>query len=49
MGIHYEGWSRMDTVSFFSNYGITDAETIGRIYDLIIGSPGNYLNIISVT
>ena len=43
MGIHYEGWSRMDTVSFFSNYGITDAETIGRIYDLIIGSPGNYL------
>lgn len=43
MGIHYEGWSRMDTVSFFSNYGITDAETIERIYDLIIGSPGNYL------
>ena len=43
MGIHYEGWSRIDTVSFFSNYGITDAETIGRIYDLIIGSPGNYL------
>ena len=43
MGIHYEGWSRMDTVSFFSNYGITDAATVGRIYDLIIGSPGNYL------
>ena len=43
MGIHYEGWSRMDTVAFFSNYGITDAETIERIYELIIGSPGNYL------
>lgn len=43
MGIHYEGWSRMDTVEFFSNYGITDAETIERIYELIIGSPGNYL------
>lgn len=43
MGIHYEGWSRMDTVSFFSNYGITDAATVGWIYDLIIGSPGNYL------
>ena len=43
MGIHYEGWSRMDTFAFFSNYGITDAETIERIYELIIGSPGNYL------
>lgn len=43
MGIHYEGWSRMDTVSFFSTYGITDAETIEHIYELIIGSPGNYL------
>ena len=21
MGIHYDGWSRMDTVAFFSNYG----------------------------
>ena len=41
--IHYEGWSRMDTVAFFSNYGITDSETIERIYELIIGSPGNYL------
>lgn len=43
MGIHYEGWSRMDTISFFSSYGITDAAVVERIYDLIIGSPGNYL------
>lgn len=43
MGIHYEGWSRMDTVAFFSNYGITDSEMIEMIYELIIGSPGNYL------
>lgn len=43
MGIHYEGWSRMDTIAFFSNYGITDAETVERIYELIIGSPANYL------
>lgn len=43
MGIHYEGWSRMDTVSFFANYGITDAEAVDRIYELIIGSPANYL------
>lgn len=43
IGIHYEGWGRMDTFSFFSNYGITDSDTVNRIYDLIIGSPGNYL------
>ena len=43
MGIHYEGWSRMDTASFFSSYGITDSETVEQIYELIIGSPGNYL------
>lgn len=33
----------MDTVSFFSSYGIADAETVDQIYELIIGSPGNYL------
>ena len=43
MGIHYDGWSRIDTVSFFKNYGIKDDKTIERIYELIIGSPGNYL------
>ncbi|MDU7707041.1 MAG: DUF885 domain-containing protein [Clostridium sp.] len=43
MGIHYDGWSRIDTVAFFKNYGIKDAKTIERIYELIIGSPGNYL------
>lgn len=43
IGIHYDGWSRMDTIDFFSNYGITDAETVDEIYELIIGSPANYL------
>lgn len=43
LGIHYEGWSREDTAAFFANYGIKDAETTERIYELIIGSPGNYL------
>ena len=43
MGIHYDGWSRIDTVAFFKNYGIKDAKTIECIYELIIGSPGNYL------
>lgn len=43
MGIHYEGWSRMDTVEFYARYGIKDAEMVDKIYDLILGSPGNYL------
>lgn len=43
MGIHYEGWDRMDTIAFFKNYGITDPEAVETIYELIIGSPGNYL------
>ena len=43
MGIHWDGWSRMDTVRFFANYGITDADTVNEIYNLILGSPVNYL------
>lgn len=43
MGIHYDGWSLLDTVSFFREYGITDNETIENIYDLIIADPANYL------
>ena len=43
MGIHYDGWNRMDTVRFFTQYGVGSAEVVNQIYDLIIGSPGNYL------
>ena len=43
IGIHYDGWSVMDTVAFFSSYGIRDAETVEEIYSLIAGSPANYL------
>lgn len=43
MGIHYEGWKLTDAVSFFHQYGITDAKTIENIYDLIIADPANYL------
>lgn len=42
IGIHYEGWSREDTMAFLSNYGIQDRGTVDRIYDLVLGSPGNY-------
>lgn len=43
MGIHYEGWGKIDTIAFFKNYGIKDSKVVERIYELIIGSPGNYL------
>lgn len=43
MGIHYEGWTLIDTVSFFHQYGISDTRVIEDIYDLIIGDPANYL------
>lgn len=43
MGIHYDGWSVTDTVRFFSDYGINDANAVQSVYQLIIGSPANYL------
>lgn len=43
MGIHYDGWNLSDTIDFFSNYGISDAETVSDIYNLIISDPANYL------
>lgn len=43
IGIHYHGWSRADLSAFFSNYGIKDMTVTDRIYDLILGAPGNYL------
>lgn len=43
IGIHYDGWSREDAIAFYKRYGISDEETVNRIYDLILGSPGNYL------
>lgn len=43
IGIHYDGWSKAETAAFFANYGLKDVATVDRIYNLIIGSPGNYL------
>ena len=43
IGIHYDGWSREDAVAFYKKYGIGDEDNVNRIYDLILGSPGNYL------
>lgn len=43
IGIHYDGWSREDAIAFYKKYGIGDEDNINRIYDLILGGPGNYL------
>lgn len=43
IGIHYDGWSVEDTVSFFSSYGINDEAVIQEIYNYIVGDPANYL------
>lgn len=43
MGIHYDGWTLTDTITFFQSYGITDVETIQSIYQLILSDPANYL------
>lgn len=43
MGIHYDGWSLMDTVAFFQDFGITDTQAIEEIYNLILSDPANYL------
>lgn len=43
LGIHHDGWSYSDTVKFWAEYGISDAETIRQIYDLIVEEPAHYL------
>lgn len=43
IGIHYDGWSLEETQTFWSNYGISDSETIQSIYELIEEEPAHYL------
>lgn len=43
LGIHYDGWTLDDTISFWNNYGIENDSVVKQIYEYIIGEPGNYL------
>lgn len=43
LGIHYDGWTLEDTITFWSDYGIEDKSAIKEIYQYIVGEPGNYL------
>lgn len=42
IGIHYKNWSVDDTVSFFSDYGFSDKNSITEVYRLILSDPANY-------
>lgn len=42
IGIHYKGWSLSDTVNFFTDYGLSDPDTVSEIYQLILSDPANY-------
>lgn len=43
IGIHHDGWSYDDTVTFWNGYGITADDTIRDIYELIVEEPAHYL------
>lgn len=43
MGVHYDGWLLSDTITFLKKYGITNTDTIKRIYELIVEEPSHYL------
>lgn len=43
IGIHYRGWDVAQTLSFFSEYGISDREVVEEIYQMILSDPANYL------
>ena len=43
LGIHYDGWTLDDTISFWKSYGIENDSVVKQIYEYIVGEPGNYL------
>jgi uncharacterized protein (DUF885 family) len=43
IGIHYYGWKEEEMGDFWADYGITDADTVERITELILEEPANYL------
>lgn len=43
IGIHYYGWKKPEMLKFWSDYGISEEETIDAITNLVLEDPGNYL------
>ena len=48
IGIHEKGWTKEDTLSFFSQYGIGDEKSISEIYQSSWVIPAIMQNITSV-
>ncbi len=44
IGINYEGWSKEYTDNYLDSLGITSKEAKKEIFEIMVGSPGNYLN-----
>ena len=42
IGVHYEGWTKKETIDFWSNY-VSSEEDAEAIYHSILGEPGIYL------
>ncbi|MGN0315229.1 MAG: DUF885 domain-containing protein [Fusicatenibacter sp.] len=43
IAIHDQGWLFEDAVTFLGSFGVTDTDTIAKIYQYIVETPGNYL------
>lgn len=44
IGVNYEGWTRQDTSNYLNGLGINNPDDQKEIFEIMIGSPGNYLN-----
>jgi len=42
IGIHYDGWSRQDTLAFWLEHGM-DEETADKLWQLVVSEPAYYL------
>lgn len=44
IGVNYEGWTRQETYDYLTEIGINSIEDQKEIFEIMLGSPGNYLN-----
>ncbi len=42
-GIHYDGWTFEEMAEFWTEFGISDLETLREVYELIVEEPAHYL------
>ena len=44
-GIHYQGWNQAAAAKFLNAFGIQDEKVISEIYQYIVETPGNFLDL----